>query len=83
MPSRAIQFPADDPLAELMKPPPNESPEEMQVRLKREEDARRISEAIDESLKQERLSQRKKKLAKLLLLGQSESGMFFGFGFSS
>ncbi|KAL5476925.1 hypothetical protein ACEPAI_3111 [Sanghuangporus weigelae] len=64
----------DDPLALVMAPPPDETPEERDARLAREAEARRISEAIDEQLKQERLQQKKNKIVKLLLLGQSESG---------
>lgn len=71
MPARTVD---DDPLALIMAPPPNETPEERSIRLQREEDARRISEAIDESLKRERQEQRRRKTVKLLLLGQSESG---------
>ncbi|KAH8116185.1 G-alpha-domain-containing protein [Phellopilus nigrolimitatus] len=57
-----------------MAPPPNETPEERTSRIQQEEEATRISEAIDESLKLERQQARKRKLVKLLLLGQSESG---------
>ena len=73
MPSRAAQ--SDDPLAAVMAPPLDETPDERAVRLQREDEARRISDAIDESIKQERLMQKRKKVVKLLLLGQSESGM--------
>ncbi|KAL5498558.1 hypothetical protein ACEPAH_1912 [Sanghuangporus vaninii] len=64
----------DDPLTLVMAPPPDETLEERDARLAREAEARRISEAIDEQLKQERLQQKKNKIVKLLLLGQSESG---------
>lgn len=74
MPSRAV--PSDDPLAAVMAPPPDETPDERAVRVQREDEARRISDAIDESIKQERQLQKRKKVVKLLLLGQSESGMF-------
>ncbi len=76
MPSRAVL--SDDPLAAVMAPPPDETPDERAVRVQREEEARRISDAIDESIKQERLLQKRKKVVKLLLLGQSESGMLPG-----
>ena len=65
---------SDDPLALVMAPPPDETPDEQAERLTREAEARQISEAIDEQLKQERLQMKKNKVVKLLLLGQSESG---------
>lgn len=73
MPARDV---SDDPLAFVMLPPPDETLEERDVRIQREEEARRISEAIDESLKQERHLQKRKRVVKLLLLGQSESGAY-------
>ncbi|EJD05576.1 G-alpha-domain-containing protein [Fomitiporia mediterranea MF3/22] len=73
MPSRTGAK-GDDPLALVMAPPPDETPDQQVARLAREAEARRISEAIDEQLKQERLQQKKYKIVKLLLLGQSESG---------
>jgi guanine nucleotide-binding protein subunit alpha len=68
-----------DPLDELLRPPPDEPPEERAVRLAREEQARQVSAAIDASIKAERIARRKKRIVRLLLLGQSESGgsMFF------
>ena len=65
---------SDDPLALVMAPPPDENSEQQAARLAREAEARRISEAIDEQLKKERAEQKKGKIVKLLLLGQSESG---------
>ena len=66
----------DDPLALVMAPPPNETPDERALRVQREDDARRISEQIDEQLRKEKQEQRRKKIVKLLLLGQSESGAY-------
>ncbi|KII91302.1 hypothetical protein PLICRDRAFT_173177 [Plicaturopsis crispa FD-325 SS-3] len=63
-----------DPLAEALKPPPNESPEERAARLKREAEANRVSLEIDEAIRQERQKQKKRRIVRLLLLGQSESG---------
>ncbi|KIJ63047.1 hypothetical protein HYDPIDRAFT_93086 [Hydnomerulius pinastri MD-312] len=63
-----------DPLDEVLKPPPNETEEDRLIRLAQEAEARRISHAIDESLKAERQQQKKKSVVRLLLLGQSESG---------
>ncbi|KAG6379560.1 guanine nucleotide binding protein, alpha subunit [Boletus reticuloceps] len=64
-----------DPLDELLKPPPNETEEDRLIRLAQEAEARRISHQIDESIKVERQQQKKKSVVRLLLLGQSESGM--------
>ncbi|KAI0360284.1 G-alpha-domain-containing protein [Trametes cingulata] len=65
----------DDPLTAALAPPPNESAAEREERLRREEEAKRISDEIDERLKQERAAWKRHKAAfKLLLLGQSESG---------
>ncbi|KAH0834717.1 G-protein alpha subunit-domain-containing protein [Lanmaoa asiatica] len=64
-----------DPLDELLKPPPGETEEDRVIRLAREAEAQRISHQIDESIKAERQQQKKKSVVRLLLLGQSESGM--------
>lgn len=64
-----------DPLAAALLPPPNESPEERNLRIQRENDAKRISESIDEQLQQERIERKKARPeVNVLLLGQSESG---------
>ncbi|TFK41432.1 guanine nucleotide binding protein, alpha subunit [Crucibulum laeve] len=63
-----------DPLDEALRPPADETPEQRAVRLEREEGARRVSQAIDASIKAERQARRKKRIVRLLLLGQSESG---------
>ena len=74
-PSQFIQkSSSDDPFDEILKPPPDESPEERTIRLAREEEAKRISRAIDDSIKAERQLRKKKRIFRLLLLGQSESG---------
>lgn len=66
---------SEDPLALILAPPPNESPEEKDAREHTETEARRVSEGIDEQLRQERIAlKKKKKPVKVLLLGQSESG---------
>ena len=66
-----------DPLAAAIAPPPDETPDARAARLSAEAEARRISDEIDEQLKQERASRRKQRpCVKVLLLGQSESGMF-------
>jgi len=72
-PSRARAV--SDPLAFALLPPPNESPIERELRLKRENEARKKSEGIDEMLRQERIQKKKAKSdVNVLLLGQSESG---------
>ncbi|KAF9467708.1 heterotrimeric G protein alpha subunit [Collybia nuda] len=64
-----------DPFIELMRPPPDETPAQTTARQKRELDAQRVSDKIDEEIKQERLLAKKEKnIIKVLLLGQSESG---------
>ncbi|KAK7045421.1 hypothetical protein VNI00_007674 [Paramarasmius palmivorus] len=65
----------EDPLTLAIAPPPNESPEERQVREEAEAEAQRVSDEIDEQIRKERENEKKKKKpVKLLLLGQSESG---------
>ncbi|PFH48743.1 hypothetical protein AMATHDRAFT_64668 [Amanita thiersii Skay4041] len=65
----------DDPITAALQPPPSETEEERVVRLEAEAEAKRVSEQIDEDLKQERERLRKNKDdIKLLLLGQAESG---------
>ncbi|KAH7910678.1 guanine nucleotide binding protein, alpha subunit [Hygrophoropsis aurantiaca] len=63
-----------DPLDEALRPPFDESEEERAIRLSEEAEAKRISQAIDESIRVERQSQKKRSIVRLLLLGQSESG---------
>ncbi|KAF8573460.1 G-alpha-domain-containing protein [Ramaria rubella] len=67
-----------DPLAAALQPPPDESPKTRDARLADERAAQKVSDAIDEELRQER-EERKARLrsrqeVKVLLLGQSESG---------
>jgi hypothetical protein len=66
----------DDPLAAALRPPPDESPEARAIRITREEEARRVSQAIDESIRTERQTNKKFKIVRVLLLGQSESGVY-------
>ena len=64
-----------DPFYELMQPPPDETPAQKTARQKRELDAQRHSDIIDEDIKQERaMSKKERKVIKVLILGQSESG---------
>ncbi|KAI6155201.1 guanine nucleotide binding protein, alpha subunit [Pisolithus tinctorius] len=65
----------DDPLSLALLPPLTESESDRQARLRREAEARRISEQIDEELKVDRRKwERSRDDVKLLLLGQAESG---------
>lgn len=59
---------------EVLKPPQDETPQARQIRMAEEENAKRVSRAIDESIKAERQNLKKRKVVRLLLLGQSESG---------
>lgn len=68
-------FDESDPLSFMTAPPPNETNEERIVREKEEAEARKVSEQIDEALNQEKTKLSKKRPVKVLLLGQSESGM--------
>jgi hypothetical protein len=66
-----------DPLAAAIAPPKNESPAARAARLRAEAEARRVSEEIDEQLKLDRAARRRHRpCVKILLLGQSESGVF-------
>ncbi|KAH7911298.1 guanine nucleotide binding protein, alpha subunit [Hygrophoropsis aurantiaca] len=65
----------DDFLAYVLAPPTGETPEDKEKREQQEAEARRVSEAIDEQIRQEKVAlKKKKKPVKVLLLGQSESG---------
>ncbi|KAH9851284.1 G-alpha-domain-containing protein [Lenzites betulinus] len=64
----------DDPLSRLLAPPPNETPEERELRVMLEAEARARSERIDDQIRAEKAALKKNKLVKVLLLGQSESG---------
>ncbi|THH19159.1 hypothetical protein EW146_g1961 [Bondarzewia mesenterica] len=65
----------DDPLTAALAPPPNETPAEKEAREHAEAEAKRVSDEIDEQLKNERIALKKRKpTVKVLLLGQSESG---------
>ncbi|KAG7100017.1 hypothetical protein E1B28_001804 [Marasmius oreades] len=64
-----------DPLAAAMLPPTNETPEQKQERIRAENEAKRISDGIDEMIRQERNEMKKTRSdVSVLLLGQSESG---------
>ena len=63
----------DDPLTLAMRPPPNETEDERGRRLQLEEDAKRVSDVIDEELRQEKMARRRlsRRVTKILLLGAS------------
>lgn len=64
-----------DSLARALLPPENESPIDRTARLKKEEFAKKISDNIDEQIKLDETKLKwHKKLVKIVLLGQSESG---------
>ncbi|KAG2058237.1 G-alpha-domain-containing protein [Suillus hirtellus] len=65
----------DDPLTLAIAPPTTESHAEREERLAAEQEAKRVSDAIDDELNKQRISEKKgPKAIKILLLGQSESG---------
>ncbi|KAI0634833.1 G-alpha-domain-containing protein [Trametes polyzona] len=66
--------PADrDPLSAVLRPPIDETEEEKAHRLADEEAAKRVSLAIDEAIRLEDKQRKKRRVVRLLLLGQSES----------
>ena len=73
---RGPAYELEDPLTRALAPPPDETVEEREVRLNKEAEAQRVSDLIDESLRAERASWKKRKVLKVLLLGQSESGEY-------
>lgn len=67
----------DDPLTYALEPPPNETVEEKNAREAKEAEAKRVSDLIDESIKNDKAAMKKEKeVVKVLLLGQSESGKY-------
>ena len=60
----------DDPLSQVLAPPPNETEADREARLRAEAEAKRISDAIDEELQQQSRAEKKApKPIKILLLG--------------
>jgi hypothetical protein len=51
----------DDPITAALKPPPSETEAERIIRLRLEDEAKRVSEQIDEDLREERERLKKKK----------------------
>lgn len=64
-----------DPLAIVTAPPPNETPEERQIRERKEQEAIQRSRSIEAELKAAKISMKRwKDAVKVLVLGQSMSG---------
>lgn len=59
----------------VLRPPLDETPAQRDTRIRAEQNAKRVSDAIDEQLRTERADLKRKRAdVKILLLGQSESG---------
>lgn len=63
-----------DPLSVALQPPANESQAEREGRLRAEQEAKKRSDNIDKMLRDTDRRNRRRKVIKVLLLGQSESG---------
>ncbi|KAF8067667.1 guanine nucleotide binding protein, alpha subunit [Lyophyllum atratum] len=64
-----------DPISKALEPPPNETPDQRQARLRAEAEAKHVSDTIDEELQRQWAEKKRAPRAlKVLLLGQSESG---------
>jgi hypothetical protein len=64
-----------DPFDAVLRPPPDETLAQREARILAEQQAKRVSDAIDEQLRTERAELKKNQPdVKILLLGQSESG---------
>ena len=68
----------DDPLSAALQPPPDESPDDRVVRLRRQDEAARVSREIDDEIAQARKAyDRRKKAIKILLLGELRTADVF------
>ena len=63
-----------DPLTAALQPPANETQLERENRVRRELEAKKRSDSIDRALRDDDRRSRRRKVVKVLLLGQSESG---------
>lgn len=62
----------DDPLARILQPPPDETPDARARREQQQREATRVSLEIDEDIQEARkLYEKRKKAVKILLLGTS------------
>jgi guanine nucleotide-binding protein alpha-1 subunit len=60
----------EDPLSIAIAPPPDESEEQREARIRAEKQAKKISDAIDDELNRQRIAEKKAaKPVKVLLLG--------------
>lgn len=59
----------DDPLAKALAPPPDETPEQRDARVKTEKEAQLRSDAIDEEINRQRVAEKKSHSVRVLLLG--------------
>ena len=66
-PKQRVNEDEDDPLTRAMAPPPNETIEERDARLRREQEAKKVSDEIDAELKKD--MKNSAKTVKILLLG--------------
>lgn len=64
---------SDDPLAAAIAPPANESADARNDRLRAEAEAKRVSDAIDEEIRESRVREKKRRAneVRVLLLGKS------------
>lgn len=66
-----------DPISLALAPPANETPAQRKLREAEEDEARKVSQRIDDQLKAEKVATKKNKnCVKVLVLGQSESGSY-------
>ncbi|KAF9067278.1 guanine nucleotide binding protein, alpha subunit [Rhodocollybia butyracea] len=77
--SRSLDFgrrrSLSDPLANALLPPPGETEEQRELRIKAEAEAKKVSDGIDEMIRQEKIERKRtREEVNVLLLGQSESG---------
>lgn len=63
------RYEKDDPLWLAMQPRYNESPEQAATRIKKEHEAKLVSDKIDEAIRAESALLKKQKIIRLLLLG--------------
>ncbi|KAJ4468771.1 guanine nucleotide binding protein, alpha subunit [Lentinula aciculospora] len=79
MPSRVYESSDDwDPLSNAISPPPDESVQEKEIRIKQELEAKQKSDAIDEDLNRQRAAEKKgPKPVRVLLLASGEGKSTF------
>ncbi|KAH0834857.1 hypothetical protein J3R83DRAFT_10481 [Lanmaoa asiatica] len=76
MAPKRLKVSDDDPLTRAIAPPPNETAAERELREAAEQEAKRVSDTIDEELNRQRIADKKNpKPVKILLLGTSPSSV--------